>query len=111
MNHLNSVLVEGKVIGVPNSSKTPAGTSMCLFRIETDRYIKRESETERETSHFDVESWGYLADTCSDSLHDGMGVRVVGRLKQERWLDAKETPRSSVKVIAEHVEFKPKVSA
>jgi single-strand DNA-binding protein len=32
---------------------------------------------------------------------------VVGRLKQDRWTDQTGKPHSKVKVVAEHVEFKP----
>jgi len=36
-------------------------------------------------------------------------VRVVGRLKQDRWTDADGRPRSRVLIVAEHVEFKPQL--
>ncbi len=36
-------------------------------------------------------------------------MRVVGRLKQDRWEDAEGKTRSKVHIIAEHVEFKPKL--
>jgi single-strand DNA-binding protein len=35
-------------------------------------------------------------------------VRVVGRLKQDRWEDPEGKTRSKVHIVAEHVEFKPK---
>jgi len=34
-------------------------------------------------------------------------VRVVGRLKQDRWKNGEGQPRSKVKIVAEHVEFRP----
>jgi single-strand DNA-binding protein len=34
-------------------------------------------------------------------------VRVVGRLKQDRWTDPEGKGRSKVLIVAEHVEFKP----
>jgi single-strand DNA-binding protein len=40
-------------------------------------------------------------------LKKGRGVRVVGRLKQDRWTSPKGQPRSKVSIVAEHVEFKP----
>lgn len=36
----------------------------------------------------------------------GGGVRVVGRLKQDRWTDPDGKPHSRVLIVAEHVEFK-----
>jgi single-strand DNA-binding protein len=34
-------------------------------------------------------------------------VRVVGRLKQDRWTGPEGQARSKVQIVAEHVEFKP----
>jgi len=34
-------------------------------------------------------------------------VRVVGRLKQDRWMSPEGQARSKVQIVAEHVEFKP----
>jgi single-strand DNA-binding protein len=34
-------------------------------------------------------------------------VRVVGRLKQDRWTGPEGQARSKVSIVAEHVEFKP----
>jgi single-stranded DNA-binding protein len=39
-------------------------------------------------SFFDVSCWTRLAEVCGESLLKGRGVRVVGRLKQDRWTDA-----------------------
>jgi single-strand DNA-binding protein len=44
---------------------------------------------------------------CGEYLKKGRGVRVVGRLKQDRWTDPDGKPHSRVEIIAEHVEFKP----
>jgi single-strand DNA-binding protein len=36
-------------------------------------------------------------------------VRVVGRLKQDRWTSPEGQGRSKVSIVAEHVEFKPQL--
>ena len=54
-----------------------------------------------------METWAKLAEVCAEQLEKGRGVRVVGRLKQDRWQDQEGNPRSKVKIVAEHVEFKP----
>ena len=41
------------------------------------------------------------------TLQKGRGVRVVGRLKQDRWADQEGKNHDRVKIVAEHVEFKP----
>lgn len=61
-------------------------------------------------SYFDVEAWSRLGSTCAQYLKKGRGVRVVGRLKQDRWIDPDGKPRAKVKIVAEHVEFKPQAA-
>ena len=34
-------------------------------------------------------------------------MRVVGRLKQDRWTGNDGKPRSRISIVAEHVEFRP----
>jgi len=53
-----------------------------------------------------IQVWGSLAKNCGTYLHKGKGVRVVGRLKQERWSDKDGGKRERIIVITEHVEFK-----
>jgi single-strand DNA-binding protein len=54
-----------------------------------------------------VETWAKLAESCAALGHKGRGVRVVGRLKQDRWEDAAGKARSRIYIVAEHVEFRP----
>lgn len=107
MNSLNSVLVEGNLTRDPELRATPNGTSVCGFGIASNRYYRREEEFQQEVSFFEVETWWRLAEVCAGKLEKGRGVRVVGRLKQDRWQDQEGNPRSKVKIVAEHVEFKP----
>ena len=62
---------------------------------------------QKEVSFFDISCWTRLAEVCSEYLKKGRGVRVVGRLKQDRWTDADGKPHSRIEIVAEHVEFKP----
>jgi single-strand DNA-binding protein len=62
---------------------------------------------EREVSFFDVETWSKLAENCYNLGHKGRGVRVVGRLKQDRWTGTDGKQKSKVTIVAEHVEFRP----
>ena len=107
MNNLNSILLEGNLVRDPEISYTSKGTPVCNFSIACNRYFKQGEELEQEVSYFDVTSWAHLAEVCSEYLKKGRGVRVVGRLKQDRWNDAEGNGRSKVCVVAEHVEFKP----
>jgi single-strand DNA-binding protein len=107
MNNLNSILMEGNLVRDPVLNQTPKGTNVCSFSVASNRYYKQNDETQQEVSFFDVEVWAKLAEVCSRELNKGRGVRVVGRLKQDRWTDDQGGNRSKVKIVGEHVEFKP----
>jgi single-strand DNA-binding protein len=107
MNHLNSVLIEGRLVRDPLFRTTAKGVALCTFAIATDRFYKQESSMEKETHFFEVESWSQLAEKCKSLGRQGRGVRVVGRLKQGRWTDTDGKAKSRVSIIAEHIEFRP----
>jgi single-strand DNA-binding protein len=107
MNSLNSILVEGNLTRDPLLSETPRGTAVCNFSIATNRYYRHDDQKQEEVSFLDVETWAKLAERCAEELTKGRGVRVVGRLRQDRWEDAEGKRRSRVKIVAEHVEFRP----
>lgn len=107
MNNLNSIILEGNLTKDPVEAKTPKGTPVCNFSVASNRYYRQEGERQSEVSFVDVEVWARLAETCGEYLKKGRGVRVVGRLKQDRWTDPEGNPRSRLKIVGEHVEFKP----
>lgn len=112
MNNLNSTLLEGNLVRDPEFKYTGKGVGMCKFSIATNRYYKQGQgdnlQTVQEVSFFDIVTWGKTAETCNEYLTKGRGVRVVGRLKQNRWTDDNGKNHSQIVVIGEHVEFKPK---
>jgi single-strand DNA-binding protein len=86
---------------------TAKGIALCTFSIATNRFYKQEGTMEKETSYFDVESWTKLAEKSRMYGHKGRGVRVVGRLRQNRWTDTDGKTRTRVFIVAEHLEFRP----
>jgi single-strand DNA-binding protein len=106
MNNLNSVLIEGNLVRDPELKTTAKGTSLCTFSLASNRYFKQESGFDKEVGYFDVQAWAKLAESCYNLGHKGRGVRVVGRLKQDRWNDADGKARSKITIVAEHAEFR-----
>jgi len=107
MNSLNSIIMEGNLTRDVEMKYLQSGVAVASFDIAVNRSFKKGDGWEEEVSFFRIEAWGKLAESCNEYISKGRGVRVVGRLKQDRWEDEGKT-RSSVKIIAEHVEFKPK---
>ena len=107
MNNLNSILIEGNLVREPLLRSTPKGTPICTFRLASNRFLKQDSGWGKEVSYFDVEAWSRLADACHSLGRKGRGVRVVGRLKEDRWNGADGKAHSRITIVAEHVEFRP----
>ena len=107
LNNLNSVLIEGNVTRDPELRYTPASTPVCTLVLASNRAYKVNGERTEEVSFFEATTWGKLAQVCAEHLTKGRGVRVVGRLKQERWDDTAGNARSKVVIVAEQVEFQP----
>ena len=107
MNTINSIIIEGNLVRDPVLKKTPNGTPVCVFSLATNREYTKDKEKVTETSFFDVETWSDIATQCSTVGKKGRGVRVVGRLKQDRWKGSDGKNYSRIKVIADNVAFKP----
>jgi len=110
MNNLNSILIEGNLVKDPLLRSTTKGTQVCTMRLASNRFYKQDNKSpgfEKEVSFFDVESWSKLAEACYTKGRKGRGIRVVGRLKEDRWNGADGKTHSRVSIVAEHVEFRP----
>lgn len=106
MNNLNSVLLEGNLTRDPDVMTLDGNVPMTRFSIGVNRsFINKMKELTTESSFFSIVTWGKTAELCAKHLQKGRGVRVLGRLKQERWKNDREESREKVVVVAEHVEF------
>ena len=79
--------------------------------VGSHRTSGRAGERHEEVSFIEAVTADRLATTCAEHLSKGRGVRLVGRLKQERWEDAEGNARSKVLIVCEHVEFQPRRAA
>jgi len=100
VNDLNSILIEGNLTRDPELKYTPSGVAVCTCSIGTNRSYRKGDEWEKEASFFDVVLWAKLAEHYSEKLIKGTRVRVIGRLKQERW-ETDGKMRSRVVIVAD----------
>lgn len=104
MNMVNSVIIEGVIVGEPHKVEAP---EMLNFTVDSKRYYKnRAGEEVAEVSQFKVVAFGAMMSRLP--LKDGDRVRSVGRLKQNKWTDSDGVSHSEVQVVAEHIEIRPK---
>ena len=76
--------------------------------VSSVRTYKLDGAPVEEVSFIEATTSGKLATVCAEHLSKGRGVRLVGRIKQERWEDVEGESRSKVVIVAEHVEFQPR---
>jgi len=110
MNNLNSTLIEGTLTGDPLCRTRPNGILAGMFEIASRRCVCDEGASNKrivEVSHFIIEVEGTLAVNVDKLGKKDRGVRVVGRLKEDRWQGAGGKQQSRVVIVAEHVEFRP----
>jgi len=107
MTNLNSLLLEGNMVRDPQYRVTPKGSSVCTFTLASNRYFQQDGGLEKEVCFFDVETWSKMAERCNSLGKKGRGVRVVGRLRQDRWHGEDGKPHARITIVAEHVEFRP----
>lgn len=107
MNQLNSIILEGNVVRPAELSEPSEGFKVCRVSVAVNRSMKKDNgEVTEEVSYFDVESYGKMAEICKEQALKGRAIRIVGRLKQNRWKDQDGKSHSKVFVVSEHMEFK-----
>ena len=108
MNQLNSIILEGNLVRQAELSEPAKGFKVCKFPMAVNRFGKNmNGDSFEEVSFFDVEAYGKMAEICEKNGTKGRGIRVVGRLKQNRWKDTEGKSLSKVFIVAEHVEYRP----
>lgn len=106
----NTVVIEGNLTRDPELKETPKGTPVCSFCVASNRYYKVDNESKQDVYFFDVETWAALAETCGRNLAKGKGVKIVGKLRQDRWTDGEGKNHSRVKIVADHVGYRTNFS-
>lgn len=112
MNNINCLIVEGNITQNVEFKTTTHGYPVCKIPIAVNHVYKKANSDEYvdEVSYFDIETFGKLAEICAKFSEKGRGVSVVGRIKQNRWKSDDGKNQSRVTIIAEKVEFKPRLN-
>lgn len=106
MNAINSLVIEGNLVKDAVIKETQNGNCVSNFSIAVNRSVKTHNgEIHKEVSFFDVETWGELAKIMVKKGHKGTRIRMVGRIKQNRWTGTDGKNYSRINIIADHVEF------
>lgn len=107
MNQMNQVLLEGDIVKAEPKETGQGGFVETICVAARREYKNAAGEESVEVSYFDCEAWGDFARKIQARCTKGAGVRIVGRLKQERWKNDAGKPCAKVIVVVEHIEFAP----
>ncbi|MBO5797118.1 MAG: single-stranded DNA-binding protein, partial [Clostridia bacterium] len=83
---LNSVCLMGRLVADPELRTTPAGVSVCSFRIAVDRNYQTKGQ-DRQADFINIVAWRGTADFVSRFFHKGSMVVIQGSIRTESYTD------------------------
>jgi len=101
---LNRVMLIGRLTRDPEVRFLPSGMQATSFSVAVNRKFKdKNGEWREETSFFDIESYGKLAERLGTQLGKGYQILIEGSLRQDRWESPSGEKRSKVKIVADRI--------
>jgi len=98
---LNRVMLIGRLTRDPEVRFLPSGMQVTSLSIAVSRNFKdKNGEWREETSFFDVEAFGKLAERVGTQLSKGYQILIEGSLRQDKWESSSGEKRSKVKIVA-----------
>ena len=108
IGNLNQIILEGNLS--EDTRQKAEGKKPAKFSIATNRsWEGNDGEWKNKATFIDVDAFGKEGEFAS-GLQKGQTVRVVGRLKQDRWIDGEGKNQAKISITAEHVEKKREIS-
>ena len=101
---LNVVAIMGRLVADPELKITPAGISVCTFRIACDRNFVQQGQ-QRQADFIDVVAWRHNADFLCKYFTKGSMVAVQGRLQTWQYQDRNGSNRTAVEVVADSLSL------
>ena len=101
---LNVVAIMGRLVADPELRTTPAGLSVCRFRIACDRSYVQQGQ-ERQADFIDIVAWRQQADFVSKYFQKGSMIDIEGSLQTRNYQDKNGNNRTAVEVVANNINF------
>lgn len=101
------IIIIGNVGRDPELRYTPSGQGVCSFSVAVNKNItdKNTHEKQKKTTWFRVSAWRQLAEVCSQYVHKGMLVLVVGELDVRTYTGNDGQTQVSIEITARDVKF------
>ena len=101
---MNSLTIIGNLTRDPESRTTNNGSTVCNFTVAVNRRQKKDDGTS-EADFFRVSAWERTGEACQKYLAKGRKVAVRGSVSVHAFAGEDGTPRASLDVFAQDVEF------
>ena len=101
---LNIVAIVGRLVADPELRTTPAGYSVCSFRIACDRSYVQQGQ-QRQADFIDIVAWRQQAEFVSKYFQKGSMIAIEGSLQTRQYQDKNGNNRTAVEVVANNISF------
>jgi single-strand DNA-binding protein len=107
MSSLNKVLLIGNLGRDPELKHSPnSSVTYCNFSLATtDRRKDQSGQWVDQTEWHNITTFGNIAENCNRYLKKGSMVYVEGKISTSKWKDQNGVDRTTVKIVAEKVQF------
>lgn len=99
---MNKVILIGNLTRDPELRQSQTGLPVCSFTLAVNR---RSTSDHPEADYFRVTVWRQLAENCGKYLSKGKKVYVSGKISASAYMGNDNSPRASLDVTADEVEF------
>lgn len=101
---LNSIIVMGRIVAVPEKRETSNGVSCTRFTIAVERNFVKQGE-ERQTDFFDIIAWRGTGELVLKYFGKGQLICIQGSMETRNYEDKNGVKRKAYTINAERVHF------
>lgn len=100
---LNSIVLQGRLVGEPEMKQIPSGVHLCSIVVASARNGKK--DTEEVTDFIPCIAWAKTADFLQKYFHKGDPVLIAGRLQSRNYEDRDGNKKVAYEVSIAEVNF------
>jgi single-strand DNA-binding protein len=110
MASLNKAILMGNMVADPELKQTPAGVSVCSFRIGVQRRFK-DANGQYASDFINIVAWRQQAEFVSKYFRKGSSIVVVGSIQTRDYTDQQGNKRYATDVVVDEAFFVDNSSA
>lgn len=101
------ITIVGNVGRDPEMRYTSEGVGVCNFSVAVNKRRRNRNTNEYidQTTWFRVAAWRNLAETCSQYVHKGMQIMVVGEVNADAYVGQDGQARANLEITARDIKF------